>query len=181
MKHTLRQHFTQIRDSIPANEKIQMEQIIQNKILQMPEFQKAQNILLYASIKSEVSLRPIKEFCIENKQLFLPEIHGKTLKIRQVENLQSLQNGQFEIPTPHPHSREITPAEIDICLIPGITFDLQGHRIGYGKGFYDRLLPQLNCPKIGIAFDCQISEKIPTESHDHQLDMLITEKRTLQF
>ena len=74
----------------------------------------------------------------------------------------------------------VDPKIIDLCLIPGLAFDLEGHRIGFGAGYYDRFLPLLKpgTPKMALAFDFQISPKpLPHEAHDVKLDFICTEKK----
>ena len=83
--------------------------------------------------------------------------------------------GNFDIPEP---TGELT--EIQTVIVPGSVFDLLGFRIGYGGGYYDKYLKPHHL-KIGVCFDFQVIEKLPIESHDVQLDMLITEKRIIQF
>ena len=70
----------------------------------------------------------------------------------------------------------VNPSEIDIAIIPGVAFDRHCNRLGRGKGFYDRLIPYLECKKIGLSFDFQIVEQVPCEEFDKPLDMVMTEK-----
>ena len=74
-----------------------------------------------------------------------------------------------------------TPKDIDLALIPGIAFDKDGHRVGHGKAYYDKLNKELKCKKISLAYNFQVLENIPVEKHDEKIDMIITEKNTLNF
>ena len=65
-------------------------------------------------------------------------------------------------------------SQIDLAIIPGMAFDKEGNRLGRGKGYYDRLLPQLHCPKIGLCFSFQYFDSIPYEKHDKSMDEIIT-------
>ena len=71
--------------------------------------------------------------------------------------------------------------KIEVVIVPGLAFDLEGYRLGRGGGFYDKFLPLLNCLKIGVAFDFQVVEKLPREDHDAKLDFLVTEKHSIRF
>ena len=82
--------------------------------------------------------------------------------------------GAFGILEPEPVD-EVSLGEVDLILVPGVTFDLTGHRIGHGHGYYDKLLEKAKAPKIGLAFECQIVEKIPHEEHDVELNKITKE------
>ena len=69
--------------------------------------------------------------------------------------------------------KEISTDKIDLIIVPGVTFDKDGNRLGHGKGYYDRILEKLKVPKIGLAFEFQIVDKVPSESHDEKLDYII--------
>jgi 5-formyltetrahydrofolate cyclo-ligase len=77
----------------------------------------------------------------------------------------------------------VSPEALDLVVVPGVVFDQQGHRLGYGRGFYDRALTECtrNCVKVGFAFDFQLIETLPAVAHDRPLSVLMTEARTLNF
>jgi len=75
--------------------------------------------------------------------------------------------------------RKTAKKEIDAIVVPGIAFDKRGYRIGYGKGFYDKFLKEFKGIKIGVAFDCCITEKIDNEKHDIAMDYVVSEKRSI--
>lgn len=80
-----------------------------------------------------------------------------------------------------PQSNQIVdPKTIDVMLIPLVAFDRNKHRIGYGKGYYDRYLPQTSCFKIGVAFSCQEVQEVFVNAYDQALDLIITEKESLK-
>ena len=80
--------------------------------------------------------------------------------------------GAWDIPIPRASAQSVEP---DVMLVPLLAFDREGYRLGYGGGYYDRIFAQVNCHKIGIGFEAQEAEKIPTENHDIKLDMIVTE------
>ena len=69
----------------------------------------------------------------------------------------------------------MTSADIDLAVIPGMAFDRDGHRLGRGKGFYDKLLPGIKCRKIGLCFSFQLADSVPIEPHDIVMDMVLTD------
>jgi hypothetical protein len=80
---------------------------------------------------------------------------------------------------PQKPEMKISPDKIDLAVVPGVSFDRRGHRIGYGMGYYDSLLGQTRCKKIGLAYDLQIVEHVPNEPHDVAVDMIVTESETI--
>ena len=76
--------------------------------------------------------------------------------------------------------KKISIDEVDLIIVPGVGFDSCGNRIGHGKGYYDKLLKNSKASTIGLAFEFQVIEKIPSEKHDVSIDMIVTEKRILR-
>jgi len=129
-------------------------------------------------IHGEVDLKTLYSNKKLKKKIILPRVKTATaLDLHEVTNPDKLAPGKFKIPEPAEHHPRITPAKLDLILVPGIVFSKNGHRIGYGKGFYDRLLKKTTCPKIGIAYEFQMVENIVGEPHDAEMDMIVTEKK----
>lgn len=148
------------------------------KITALPIFKEAKNILFYLPIHGEVDLSKLFS---KKKNFVLPRVKGKTLQLHIIKDLTHTTKGAYNILEPNKNLPKIKPSDIDLALIPGVVFSKTGHRIGYGKGHYDRLLPKTVCPKIGIAYEFQMVNNTAGESHDVPMDMIITEKRTLNF
>ncbi len=169
----------------PLEKKRKDEQILKN-ILALPAFKKAETILFYMPIKGEVDLSALLEVTKNslNKKFVLPRVtKGKTtLELYYIQNPHDLEKGSFNILEPKLHLKKAPLKNLDLALIPGVVFFDNGHRIGYGKGYYDRLLKKTSCLKIGVAYEFQIVKNIPGEKHDTPMDMIITEKkaRTIQ-
>lgn len=163
-----------------ALEKSRKDELIIKKISQLDVFKKAGNILFYLSIHGEVDLINLFEQFNQTKKFILPRVQEKKLQLFIVKNLQETETGNFKILEPKTHLPKMTPGKIDLALIPGIVFSKNGHRIGYGKGYYDRLLKTTNCVKIGIAYDFQIVENIEGQEHDIPMDIVITEKEVIK-
>jgi 5-formyltetrahydrofolate cyclo-ligase len=91
-----------------------------------------------------------------------------------------MERGPFGIRQPLPAlTNKITPREIDLWVVPGLGFDIQGNRIGYGGGYYDRVLGEVKVKIIGFAFECQVVASIPVREHDCPVHKVITERRTI--
>lgn len=181
MKQTIRQQIIALRENHSIEHKTEKESQIDKRLTDLPQFKSAHTILLYASFRGEVSLRSIKKHCVKHKRLVLPKVDKEKneLKLYEIPDLDYLQKGFAGILEAPDHLTEVTPKEIELAVIPGVAFDTHGNRLGFGQGFYDRILNQLTCPKIAVAFEFQIVEEIPTEPHDQPIDIIVTEKRTI--
>lgn len=137
-------------------------------------FHSASTILLYHALPDEPDTTPILKEWSNKKKLLLPAVVGNELELRRYRSDSELRQGAFGIqePTGEVFSRY---DEIDLAIIPGVAFTNQGKRLGRGKGYYDRLLPQLNkAYKIGICFPFQIVDNIPIEEHDVVMDNILS-------
>lgn len=139
-----------------------------------PEFQKGHTILLYHSMKDEVQTHAFIEKWSRSKRIILPVVTGDELELRVYTGPQDLAIGSYGIaePTGAPFTDYET---IDLAVIPGVAFDRYGHRLGRGKGYYDRLLPQIPAPKVGICFPFQLIEEVPAEAFDFRMDTIIAQ------
>ena len=154
------------------------------KIMNMDEYAKADTIMAYCPINNEVDTSLLLQDCVENKHLALPktELSSKTIMPCLVETLSDLKEGAYRIMEPDDNCDKLQHENIDIVIIPLVAFDNSGTRLGYGGGYYDRLLKNMQkTKKIGIAFSLQQLDSIERENHDVKLDMVITEKKTFNF
>lgn len=145
------------------------------KLESHPLFRSAQTLFLYYSLSDEVQTHEFIRKWNQEKRIVLPVVSGDNLELRYFTDTQSLKKGCFGIgePTDGQLAKE---NEIDLALIPGVAFDRLGNRLGRGKGYYDRTLKRLgHAYRIGICFDFQIQEKVPTEENDCRMDEVWTE------
>lgn len=180
LKKILRKTHLSLRKGQNQALKITKDKKIVQKIAALPTFKKAKNILFYLPIHGEVDLSGLFDKFQQKKNFALARIKGKTLQLHKIKNLDHTSKNRYKIPEPHEHLTKIDPKKIELWLIPGLVFDKNGNRIGYGKGFFDRLLPKTKGVKIGIAYEFQIVKNIPGETHDIPMDMIVTEKRSLK-
>lgn len=141
------------------------------------QLQQAHSVLLYYSLPDEVNTHHyIDELVTLGKQVFLPVvIDGENMEIRKYTGTQDLREGNFHIMEP---VGKLLPKDeyekIEVGIIPGMSFDKSGHRLGRGKGYYDRLLSKMpHLYKIGICFDFQKTEAVPTEATDIKMDAIV--------
>ena len=114
----------------------------------------------------------IDELVAEGKTILLPKvIDDEHMELRRYTGRQDLQEGAFHIMEPVGELYEGVP---DVILVPGMAFDAKGHRLGRGKGYYDRFLERSNSVRtIGVCFDFQKVAEVPTEKHDLSVDEII--------
>ena len=177
-KDALRQAMLKIRNSLPVETLDQMSDGIQQKIIGMDEFAKANTVAAYHSIGSEVRTSKIlNEVLRMNKRLALPKVVNETTMVfAQVKDLNNdLEVGAYKIMEPKDHCEQIE--KIDLVLVPGIAWDMQGHRIGYGQGYYDRYLAKPQTVSIGLAYDFQLFEEVQHGKNDFRVNMVVTDKR----
>lgn len=172
-KSDIRMSIKNIKKSITEEERAQISDRIRRYTEQLPEFRQAGTILLYHSLRDEVDTSSFLNLWQHDKRLLLPVVKENDLIICDYhpDNLKPGSFGIFE-----PQGDEITDLSIiDLIIIPGVAFDKNRNRLGRGKGYYDRLLSRLSAYKVGICYDCQITDHIPVEEHDIPMDHVITE------
>jgi 5-formyltetrahydrofolate cyclo-ligase len=137
------------------------------------------NIAAFYPTPLEIQIQPILYKILDSKKkLFLPFIEKSNLFFSHIKDLRLLDKGKFNILEPRTKRKKMLH-DIEILLVPGLAFDLNGNRLGHGKGFYDRLLPLLNpkCLIYGVCYDFQIFPEIPVLSYDIPIQFILSEKR----
>ena len=124
--------------------------------------------------KNAIVFENFLEKWYNRKQLLLPVVVGDELELRRFSSPNDLQVGAYNIQEPVGECFNDFSA-IELVVVPGMAFDKQGHRLGRGKGYYDRLLPKLtNAYKLGVCFPYQYIEEVPTDEHDIRMDEVLT-------
>lgn len=151
---------------------------IMERIEESVEFRDAGTVLVYMSIRGEVLTQASVDKWRASKRIAIPLVKGKDLSLRLYDP-PLLVEGYRGIIEPSDAAVEIDPAEIDLAIVPGAAFELKDGgkvlRLGRGGGFYDRLLPRLDCPKFGVCFSCRLIDGIPVDPWDIPLDRIFTE------
>ncbi len=155
-----------------------ISEIIVTRIESLPQFFEAQTIACYFPLAYEVNLSTAIDKWAQTKRILLPVVDKEDIHLKLYRGTEHLTQGAFRVMEPDGPLFESTD-EIDLIIVPGVAFDAEKNRMGYGKGFYDRFLPKLNAIKMGICFDFQLIEHIPTLSTDIKMDLILTEKRLL--
>jgi len=183
LKAQIRAVALERRDALPRSVHRDSGQAILSRILAGEEFQRANTVLAYCSFGSEIDTGPLLNAVLaEGKTLVLPKLNPavNALDLHLVTNLDAdLQAGVWGIREPDPACPRCAFTAIDFLLVPGVAFDRRGGRIGYGKGYYDKLLASFHTVNrhplaVAAAFDVQIVDSIPVEAHDVPVDVLVT-------
>jgi 5-formyltetrahydrofolate cyclo-ligase len=180
LKKILRKQVLSARDRLSPREKTTKSREIEERLFSLPEFLSAQVVMFFASFRSEVETGPMIQRALHlGKRVVLPKVQGKELGLYEIHDFGSdVEPGAWGIPEP----KAIIPAalaDIDLMIIPGAAFDKQGNRLGYGAGFYDKLLPAFGKATVALAFEAQIVTEVPTEKHDVPVRKIITEKQVI--
>ena len=180
-KNNLRKQLSKKRNLIKKNSLVDFNPEAFSKLIKLINFDEIQYVGSFISIRSEISTNQLNENIIKlQKVLAFPIIkkNSKKLLFKKIKINQNLKQGMFNIPEPPNENEEILP---QLFFVPCLGFDLNGYRLGYGGGFYDKTFSKLNQLNhkfytVGYAFDNQKQNKIPRESFDYKLDFVLTEK-----
>lgn len=183
-KTSIRSKALQLRKQLSERELAENSQSICKYLLDRAWYTSAKEILVYAAIQNEVVLDLFVEIAFkEGKQLYFPKVSGDSMEFYRMYALDELTEGAFHVPEPPETNPRWMPSdrtaseESTIILVPGVAFNGQGFRIGYGKGYYDRYLsryPELF--PIGIAHELQIFPAWDQDTYDIPMKRIITEK-----
>ena len=136
--------------------------------------------MVFGSFNSEGHTHEMIKDALRNKTVIIPKVAHSELEPSVIIDFDNLIPAKFGILEPI-ELMKIAYKNIDLVLVPGIVFDKEGHRIGYGFGYYDKFLKKVpKAVKVGLAFDFQIVDRIPAEEHDVPVDFIITEKRIIE-
>lgn len=178
-KNKLRKEILSLRNQMNLFEKERADFLITERVLGHNWFQTSDNILCYVNTGSEVSTRMILEESIRlGKNVYVPKVYGDKMKFLQINSLKDLEQGFKGILEPIEglplFSYSYMP-ENSLMIMPGVVFDKNRNRIGYGKGYYDKYLsdkPLLK--KMALAYSCQIVDSFQVEEHDCKPDVIIS-------
>ncbi|WP_235840743.1 5-formyltetrahydrofolate cyclo-ligase [Clostridium tertium] len=184
-KKVLRNKILEIRDSLNNNEKELMDNKIFNELINTDLYKRSINIFIYISFSNEINTRNIIEKAFKDKKnVFIPKVYKdeKSMKAIKLNSIDELKKNSMGILEPIDDSNYIEKENIDLIVVPGVVFDKECNRIGYGGGYYDRYLKDIKSKenKIALAYDLQIVDKIESEVHDIKVDYIITNTRALK-
>jgi len=178
-KGSLRTHYLRLLKEQNNEERLRKSRLIAEQLWKLPALQKARSILFFASMPGEVdTLAMIEKAIFLGKRVSLPIVEQIQRKLipTSISSMEDVHKKKHGIPEPHfdPH-KVLDVKDLDAVMVPGLAFDKQYNRLGRGAGYYDRFLRTLpqNVITVGLAFDFQLTESLPTEAHDMRLQQVI--------
>lgn len=172
------------RRAIPARERERKSARIRESVLALPEVRDARLVACYVSVHSEVGTHELlQELLDAHKRIAVPVVEPpERMALAEVFVMDELELGAHGIPEPRPPHERVRQDEVDVVLVPGLAFSVDGHRLGNGGGYFDRMLARMpRARRIGLAFEEQVAASVPHEPHDATLDGLVTDARVMRF
>ena len=180
IKQELRARFKPLRRAIPAERKAEYDKAILERIRALPCYQRAACLLCYVSLPDEVdTFALIRSALADGKMVCVPvsleETH--TVDFYEIHSPEELEPGTYGVlePVTEKAKKIISFPRPTVCLVPGLVFDKEGYRLGYGKGYYDRFLQRFGGVKIGVCYSEMSVDLLPHGYHDRPVDWLIHE------
>ncbi len=177
-KESIRKKILSLRSLLPQDEARKRSELIFQNLKKLHVFNNANVIHTYVSSKkNEVdTIEIIKYLFSIGKRVVVPVVdkENKTLIHSELKDLSELKRSTFGLLEPDV-VRKVNLDEIDIVIVPAVAVDRFGNRIGFGGGYYDKFLSQVNRPKIALVYDFQVVEKIEPEKSDIPVDFIVTE------
>jgi 5-formyltetrahydrofolate cyclo-ligase len=171
------------RNALRPHACVAAAEALAERLLALRELADARLVLVYSATAEELSLAPaVRALRERGVGIAFPRIEERgVLAVHLIDDEADLEPGPMGILEPSPDAPRPDVSDLDAVLVPGIAFDAHGVRVGFGGGFYDRLLPLVpQAVRIGVAFDEQIAQTLPLEPHDVVMDLVVTPTLTLR-
>jgi 5-formyltetrahydrofolate cyclo-ligase len=183
MKEKTRRKIKEKRRKQTKEENKQKSKEIKERLFELDEYKDAKTVLFYVSNNDEVFTHDMIRESFYKKNVIIPisNTENNILILSKLKSWDELTIGSYRILEPKKEKiRKTNINEIDLIIVPGVAFDAKGNRMGHGKGYYDRLLEnKKQIPTVGLAFEFQVVNDIPTDEYDIPVDLIITEKRII--
>ncbi len=179
-KRTIRKTLLWKRERLDGRVAECLSAAAQTRLLGLATFHEAETLALYSPIRNEVATDNLQAAALAaGKRVCYPRVFGDELRFFQIDHPGDLRTGSFGIGEPGRQSGEVGLAQIELLLIPGVAFDQHGFRLGYGRGYFDRLLAGagFDGTRIGFGYEFQILDQLPNEKYDQRVDLLVTDER----
>lgn len=185
MKQQIRKEYKYKRNMMSSEQVQEYSEDICRNLLKMDVFQQAEVVFFYYPLGNEVNLLTAAKKAVEmGKTVGFPKTEGDVIRFYPVDSLEDFVEGCFHVMEPISQlcfEKEALQGRKHVMLIPGVAFDKKRNRMGYGRGYYDKYMEELQeTIKIGIAYELQIAEELPVDKYDVVMDYLVTEKGIFQ-
>lgn len=181
-KQRLRAHARTLRRALSSEYREKASCDIAEQVVNLPYFLDADVILGFYPLGEEPNVLPILKAALSlGKKLALPRCHKETstMTFHLISSLEDTELGSFGLREPSADTPTVSDFSHALCLVPALCFDRRGHRIGYGKGYYDRFLADYDGLCLGIVYEELLVDVLPCEPTDKRISMIITERGIL--
>jgi 5-formyltetrahydrofolate cyclo-ligase len=180
-KRELRKRMESVRNVLPRSAHAERSARACNALIALSEFADARTVAGYKALRKELDPSQVLQLAAaQGKRVVLPRVVDDTLVFQLVTAGEELVENDWGILEPPESAEVVAPGEIDLVLVPALALDLRGYRIGYGKGFYDRVLPAMQrACSVGLCYDFQLLAEVPNEDHDVPLKRVVSDARTV--
>jgi 5-formyltetrahydrofolate cyclo-ligase len=171
-----------LRGTMPAEARAEAAGRVAGRLFALPEVTAARAVLLFYSFGSEVPTSSMAQHLLDSGvRLLLPFLHDGAMEAAEVRPGESLVHSEYGPKEPG-RRVPVDPVEVDVVITPGLAFDRNGRRLGYGGGHYDRYLKRLGTGALraGIGFHLQVLDEVPAEPHDERVDVVVTDAETIE-
>jgi 5-formyltetrahydrofolate cyclo-ligase len=181
-KLTLRNRMRTVREALPESACDARSSEITKRLFSLAELERASMVLAFASIRNEVRTQASMQAAwAAGKRVALPRVVGDELQLYLVDSETVLVEGAFSVPEPPERAAQVQPDEVDFALVPALAVDARGYRIGYGGGYYDKLIPRLRgACTCAVAYDFQLVSEVPQLPFDVAVDLVVTDARVIR-
>ena len=176
-KKELRKKYTKVRADVEDKEG--KDRLIRKNLRELEIYKKAKSVFVFISYKSEVDTRGIiEDILADGKKLLVPLVKGSEMIAVEVRGIDDLEPNKMGILEPK-SGKEVT--DVDLTITPGLAFDKDGYRLGYGGGYYDKFFAKVDTIRMGIGYSDQYVESLVHEDYDKALEYLLTEEGLIEF
>lgn len=180
MRSLMRERISEI----PVDKRLSADAAIYENAMALSEWKSARNVFAYVGVGCEVSTDALIEKLIsDGKRVYVPLCRGNgEMDAVYIPSLDSLKPGRYGIPEPRECDEKAFPEGLDIIIVPGVAFGLDGTRLGRGAGYYDRFFNRAEkAKKIALCREAALCETVPTEPHDEKVDIIVSERRIIKI
>lgn len=176
-KNEIRYKMKNLREVMSESTRRSAAEEVFDRLEKTAAFLLADRIMMYHSLPDELYTHDFLRKWNGRKRFYLPRVNGVNLEVLPYEESR-LELGSFHIEEPT-GTDCIDPSEIELVIVPAVAYDKKGRRLGRGKGFYDRFLQHTKATKVGVGYEFQLVEELPSEAHDIAMDIVITQRSTI--
>jgi 5-formyltetrahydrofolate cyclo-ligase len=171
-KSDLRETYCGVREALRADSVAEQSTAVSRRLGRMAVLRHAETVMAYLAFKNELDLSLLFDL-LPRVSWVLPRIEGRRMVLHPYEP-DRLVRHPFGMLEPRADAPVVDPQDLDVVLVPGVSFDRRGGRLGFGGGFYDRFLVRTSAIRVGICHDCCLVEKVPMDAHDERMDWVVT-------